>query len=63
MSAEEYITHMLNELMSGFDHPSRAYDTRGILAVVREALSGCRWELLQEAHATLGRLIGAMSTE
>lgn len=62
MSAEEYITHMLNELMTGSDHPSKAYDTSGILTVVREALSGCRWELLQEAHSTLGRLIDAMST-
>lgn len=35
-----------------------ANQTRDLILFVREGLVGCRWELLQEAYDTLGRLVG-----
>lgn len=55
--AEEYLVHMLSGLRGDPDELGGKNQTSGLLSTVREALSDCRWELLQEAHATLGRLI------
>ncbi|OKL63017.1 hypothetical protein UA08_02043 [Talaromyces atroroseus] len=57
-SAEEYLVRMLMLLR----HDSAeidivAQETSELLQAVRESLEGCRWELLQEAYDTLGRLV------
>jgi len=57
MTAEEYIVHMLNELMGGSERLQSAQHTAGLILSVRDALKSCRWELLKEAYATLDRLI------
>ncbi|KAK5086725.1 hypothetical protein LTR05_003893 [Lithohypha guttulata] len=57
LSAEEYIVYMLNGLMEGSTQLADAGSTSGLVIAVRDALSDCRWELLQEAHATLNRLL------
>ena len=57
-SAEEYLVRMLMLLRSeSEDIGSVAQQTGELLQAVRESLEGCRWELLQEAYETLGRLI------
>jgi hypothetical protein len=57
-SAEEYLVHMLVSLRNGDeDIGSVAQQTCELLRAVRETFEGCRWELLQEAYETLGRLI------
>jgi hypothetical protein len=59
-SAEEYLVRMLVSLRNGDgdeDIGSVAQQTCELLRAVRETLEGCRWELLQEAYETLGRLI------
>jgi len=56
--AEEYLVRMLMLLRHDSEnivHVSQ--QTRELLKTVRECLEGCRWELLQEAYDTLGRLI------
>jgi hypothetical protein len=58
-SAEEYLVRML--MLLGHDSADLdvvAQETAELLQAVRESLEGCRWELLQEAYDTLGRLIG-----
>ena len=35
-----------------------ANQTRDLILFVRESLENCRWELIQEAYDTLGRLVG-----
>ena len=57
-SAEEYLVRMLMLLRSeSEDIGSVAQQTGELLQAVRESLEGCRWELLQEAYETLGKLI------
>ncbi|KAL1983159.1 hypothetical protein VTN96DRAFT_409 [Rasamsonia emersonii] len=57
-SAEEYLVRMLMLLRNDSEEiGSAAQQTRELLQAVRETLEGCRWELLQEAYETLGRLI------
>ena len=55
--AEEYLVRMLMLLRSDQDITIVSQQTCGLLEAVRESLEGCRWELLQEAYETLGRLI------
>lgn len=57
LSAEEYLVHMLNGLLVGDGQVAIANRTSGLIDTVRKSLRGCRWELLQEAHITLGNLI------
>jgi hypothetical protein len=57
-SAEEYLVRMLMLLRhDSSDIDIVAQETSELLQAVRESLEGCRWELLQEAYDTLGRLI------
>jgi hypothetical protein len=57
-SAEEYLVRMLMLLRNESDQVDViAQETSELLLAVRESLEGCRWELLQEAWETLGRLI------
>ncbi|KAH8884065.1 hypothetical protein GQ53DRAFT_731226 [Thozetella sp. PMI_491] len=58
-SAEEYLAHMLNELMGDGElaQLQGAHCTGGLILAVRTALEGCRWELLREAQETLGNLL------
>jgi hypothetical protein len=57
-SAEEYLVRMLMLLRNESDQVDVvAQETNELLLAVRECLEGCRWELLQEAWETLGRLI------
>ncbi|KAH8653798.1 fungal-specific transcription factor domain-containing protein [Xylariales sp. PMI_506] len=57
-SAEEYLAHMLNGLMGDSDLSQLQCTNRtaGLITAVRTALEGCKWELLEEARDTLGRL-------
>lgn len=59
LSAEEYLMHMLNGLLVGDGQVTIANRTSGLIDTVRKSLRNCRWELLQEAHITLGNLIDA----
>jgi hypothetical protein len=57
MTAEEYLVRMLASLEpDGVPFPE-AYRSHGLIDAVRNCLRGCRWELLEEAYATLGQLI------
>ncbi|GAD98421.1 krueppel c2h2-type zinc finger protein, putative [Paecilomyces variotii No. 5] len=57
-SAEEYLVHMIMLLRDNSEDISKvACQTRELLRAVQISLEGCRWELLQEAHETLGKLI------
>lgn len=57
-SAEEYLVRMLMLLRNDSEEIGHvAQQTGELLQAVRESLEGCRWELLQEAHETLGKLI------
>ncbi|KAK2785268.1 zf-C2H2 Zinc finger, C2H2 type [Emmonsiellopsis sp. PD_33] len=60
LSAEDYLIRMRMVLQSPTvpEMLEGANETRGLLLSVRECLEGCRWELLQEAYATLGKLAG-----
>jgi len=59
MGAEEYLVRMLTSLTGGDESPIvGANRTTGLIQTVRNCLEGCRWELLEEAYVTLGRLIG-----
>lgn len=57
-SAEEYLAHMLNGLMGDDDlaQLQGRNRTAGLVLAVRNALDGCRWELLEEAKETLARI-------
>ncbi|KAH8688775.1 putative krueppel c2h2-type zinc finger protein [Talaromyces proteolyticus] len=58
-SAEDYLVRMLMLLKNDADDVDAvAQETSELLQAVRESLEGCRWELLQEAYETLGKLIG-----
>ncbi|KIX01106.1 uncharacterized protein Z518_10172 [Rhinocladiella mackenziei CBS 650.93] len=57
ISAEEYLVHMLSSLMDQHGPLKGTNRTLGLLGVVQESLSECRWELLREACTTLGKLI------
>ncbi|KIW10640.1 hypothetical protein PV08_11604 [Exophiala spinifera] len=57
VSAEDYLVHMLSGLMDHHHRLKGTNRTLGLLTVVKESLSDCRWELLQEACTTLGKLI------
>jgi hypothetical protein len=62
LSAEEYITHMMSSLrgtatVSSCTNLPGANRTAGLVGSVQRSLANCRWELLQEAHVTLGRLL------
>ncbi|KAK5555417.1 hypothetical protein LTR46_006442 [Exophiala xenobiotica] len=57
ISAEDYLVHMLSGLMDHHSQLKGTNRTLGLLTVVKESLSDCRWELLQEACTTLGKLI------
>lgn len=57
-TAEEYLVRMLMLLRNDSEEiGSVAQQTTELLQAVRESLEGCRWELLQEAHKTLGKLV------
>ena len=62
LQAEEYLAQMLNGLMSSEGVLPMAHRTHGLIDTVRKSLVDCRWELLQEAHVTLGRLIDVEPT-
>ncbi|KFA46206.1 hypothetical protein S40293_07186 [Stachybotrys chartarum IBT 40293] len=57
-TAEEYLAHMLNALMGDDDAAQLqgANNMAGLIEAVQAALEGCRWELLEEARETLGRI-------
>lgn len=59
MGAEEYLVRMRTALASNEDlKPIKgANRSRNLLLTVRESFRDCRWELLQEAYTTLGRLV------
>jgi hypothetical protein len=57
VSAGEYLVQMLNGLMDQHTRLTGTNRTTGLLTEVKDALSGCRWELLQEACVTLGKLV------
>lgn len=57
IGAEEYLVHMLSGLMGDISHLRGTKRTRGLLITVRDALADCRWELLQEAHRTVGGFV------
>jgi hypothetical protein len=60
LPAEEYIIHMMNNLRSsnnGSQVVSGSNRTDGLVMAVRRSLVNCRWELLQEAFTTLGKLL------
>lgn len=57
-SAEEYLVRMVMLLRSDSADIGRvAQQTGELLQAVRDSLEGCRWELLQEAYETLGKLV------
>jgi len=68
VGAEEYLVQMMNALTMeggmGGVHGSGpgvlvgANCTTGMVKMVRGCLEGCEWKLLEEAHATLGKLVG-----
>lgn len=62
LPAEEYLVQMLNGLMGGDGQIPVASRTSGLIDIVRKSLVDCRWELLQEAHTTLGNLLKADSS-
>ncbi|KIV80653.1 hypothetical protein PV11_08139 [Exophiala sideris] len=57
ITAEDYLVHMLSGLMDHHTQLKGTNRTLGLISVVKESLSDCRWELLQEACTTLGKLI------
>lgn len=59
LPAEEYIIHMMSSLRSAAASQSLpgANRTAGLVMSVRRSLANCRWELLQEAFVTLGKLL------
>lgn len=57
ISAEDYLVHMLSGLMDHHTQLKGTNRTLGLISVVKDSLSDCRWELLQEACTTLGKLI------
>jgi hypothetical protein len=61
IGAEEFLVRMRTGL-TGPGEVKEANQTRGLLSTVRESLRDCRWELLQEAYTTLGRLIDMPSS-
>lgn len=62
-TAEEYLVRMLMLLRTDSEEMcSVASQTGELLQAVRDSLEGCRWELLQEAYETLGRLLDNSST-
>lgn len=63
LGAEEYLVHMLSGLMGDLDQIHGTNRTSGLLETVRDSLSGCRWELLQEAYSTLSKLIEISSSQ
>lgn len=56
LTAEEYLVQMLMLIHNDEDISDVSQQTGELLLAVRDCLDGCRWELLQEAHVTLGRL-------
>ncbi|KAL2820309.1 fungal-specific transcription factor domain-containing protein [Aspergillus granulosus] len=60
-NAEDYVIRMTSALQRGLKSPIGANQTAGLIRAARDALSGCRWELLQEANNVLGRLAGDAS--
>ncbi|KAJ5679945.1 Krueppel c2h2-type zinc finger protein [Penicillium macrosclerotiorum] len=59
LSAEEYLVRMLMLLRSDDDVGPVSQQTSELLKAVQESLEDCRWELLREAHDTLGRLVAS----
>ena len=56
--AHEYLVRLLASLESGDLGFSEVQKSQGFVSVIRDCLRGCRWELLNEAYDTLGRLVG-----
>lgn len=59
-SAEEYIIQMMSSLRNPGGSPQDlpgANRTAGLVMSVKRSLANCRWELLQEAFTTLGKLL------
>jgi hypothetical protein len=57
-SAEEYVIRMTSALQRGLASAVGANRTGGLIRAARDALSGCRWELLEEASNVLARIAG-----
>jgi hypothetical protein len=57
-SAEEYVIRMTSALQRGLASAVGANRTGGLIRAARDALSGCRWELLEEASNVLARISG-----
>ncbi|KAJ5950083.1 hypothetical protein N7454_001667 [Penicillium verhagenii] len=59
--AEEYMIRMtraMNQAGAAKSHVGGTKQIAGLIRAMRDALMGCRWELLQEAHLVLRRLGG-----
>lgn len=57
MPAEEYLVRMAAYLEPGGVPFVELGRSHGLMEAVRRCLRGCRWELLEEAYATLGHLV------
>ncbi|KAL4862521.1 fungal-specific transcription factor domain-containing protein [Aspergillus spectabilis] len=57
-SAEDYVIRMTSALQRGLSSAVGANRTGGLIRATRNALSGCRWELLEEARNVLARISG-----
>ncbi|KAJ6157939.1 Krueppel c2h2-type zinc finger protein [Penicillium chermesinum] len=57
LNAEEYLVRMLMLIRNEEDVSVVSQQTGELLLAVRDCFVGCRWELLQEAYVTLGRLV------
>ncbi|KAL3443311.1 fungal-specific transcription factor domain-containing protein [Aspergillus insuetus] len=56
--AEEYVIRMTSALQRGLASAVGANRTGGLIRAARDALAGCRWELLEEASNVLARIAG-----
>ncbi|KAI9739741.1 MAG: zf-C2H2 Zinc finger, C2H2 type [Cirrosporium novae-zelandiae] len=61
--AEEYLVRMMCSVDRQPTNIKGANQTRGLILAVRDCFEGCRWELVEEAYVTLGRLIGISGHE
>ncbi|CEL11298.1 hypothetical protein ASPCAL14401 [Aspergillus calidoustus] len=57
-SAEDYVIRMTSALQRGLASAVGANRTDGLIRAARDALFGCRWELLEEARNVLTRIAG-----
>lgn len=57
LTAEEYLVRMLMLIRNEEDISVVSQQTGELLLAVQDSFVGCRWELLQEAYVTIGRLV------